>query len=297
MIYNNINIKPEERCGYYVTSDVKKLWSVELDLLEQLKKICTKHDINYFAAGGTLLGAVRHKGFIPWDDDIDIYMDAQDYERFCQIASDELQPPYYLQIMHSMARIRNSLTTAVTSGDLQKLKLDKNYNCGIFIDIFPLHYVYDNKLLRLVHKFRLRILERVGAGYTKNGLLKNNPRKYWKFYFSKAVALWKLFNLFYDYDEYLSIYKREFAKCEKSTLVGQISLFGLLQDKYIYNKQWYDLALDFPFENTTIRVPKEYDLILKKAYGDYMVYKKGTAVHTMEFFDAEVPYKEKLKNM
>ena len=225
-----------------------------------------------------------------------IYIDAKDYERFCQIASDELEAPYYIQIMHNMTRIRNSLTTAVTSSDLRKLKFDKNYNCGIFIDIFPLHYVYDNKLLRLVHKFRLRILERVGAGYTKNGLLKNNPRKYWKFYFSKAVALWKLFNLFYDYDEYLSIYKKEFAKCEKSTLVGQISLFGLLQDKYIYNKQWYNFALDFPFENTTIRVPKEYDLILKREYGDYMVYKKGTAVHTMEIFDAEVPYKEKLKD-
>ena len=72
-MFNNISLEPEERCGHYVTSDVKKLWSVELDLLEQLKKICEKHNINYFAGGGTLLGAVRHRGFIPWDDDIDIY--------------------------------------------------------------------------------------------------------------------------------------------------------------------------------------------------------------------------------
>lgn len=198
--------------------------------------------------------------------------------------------------MHGMTRIRNSLTTAVTSGDLQKLELDKDYNCGIFIDIFPLHYVYDNKFMRFLYKVKLRVLERIGAGYKKSLLLMGNPRKHWKYCFSKSFILWKIFNMFYDYDQYLAIYKKQFSICKQSKLVAQISLFGLLINKYIYDKCWFDSILELPFENTTINVPKEYDSILKREYGDYMVYKKGAAVHTMEVFDADVPYKEKLKD-
>ena len=64
----------EKRCGYQVTADMKKVWAVELDLLYEFQRVANKHNIKYIANGGTMLGAVRHKGFIPWDDDIDIMM-------------------------------------------------------------------------------------------------------------------------------------------------------------------------------------------------------------------------------
>ena len=88
-------LKEEERDGFLVTSEVKELWAVLLDILMQIDAICKNNGIEYFLCGGTLLGAVRHKGFIPWDDDLDIMMKRNDYNRFCEIAPFALQQPYF----------------------------------------------------------------------------------------------------------------------------------------------------------------------------------------------------------
>ena len=90
-------LNEEERDGYLVTSEVKQLWAVLLDILVQIDSICKKHNIQYFLCGGTLLGAVRHRGFIPWDDDLDVMMKRNDYNRFCEVAPIELQQPYFFQ--------------------------------------------------------------------------------------------------------------------------------------------------------------------------------------------------------
>ena len=293
-MFNNINLKPEERCGHYITSDVKQLWNVQLDLLEKLKFICKKHDIKYYAAGGTLLGAIRHQGYIPWDDDIDVHMLAADYEKFCEVVKKELTGEYCLQINNSMARIRNSNTTAITAGDIKKLRIDKNHNCGIFIDIFPLHNVYDNKFLRLMQKLVFHISERLAAGYEKTSCLRENQNKYWKYNFSKAVLLWRIFSLFYDYEEYLNLNKRALYLCKQSKHIGLVSFIGI-NEKFIWSADWFSKTCEMPFEDTTICCPKEYDLILKQQYGDYMVFRKGCAIHTMETFDAERPFREMLK--
>jgi len=75
-------LQSEYRDGYFVDATMKRVWAVELDLLEQFQNICKRHSLKYYAIGGTLLGAVRHKGFIPWDDDIDVGMPRADYDQF-----------------------------------------------------------------------------------------------------------------------------------------------------------------------------------------------------------------------
>mgnify|MGYP002110871112 FL=1 len=149
-------LEEEIRCGYKISSEMKKVWAVQIDLLEQVKKICKNHGLKYFADSGTLIGAIRHKGYIPWDDDIDLVMMRNDYNKFMEYAKSELEFPYFLQtvytdkdIMRAHAQLRNSKTTGY-------MPYEKNrpYNKGIFIDIFPLDVIPEDPQLK---KFSLKI--------------------------------------------------------------------------------------------------------------------------------------------
>ena len=155
---------------------------VELDILKQVITICDKHNITYFAFGGTLLGAARHQGFIPWDDDIDILMLAEDYFKFINIAPKELDFPYSLhchlekEFGVNVARVRNSQTTGCTSWELDYANFDE-YNKGIFIDIFPLFYIPDNKKKWQKQKKVLQKMRTIVTGYEISRRRKINKTK------------------------------------------------------------------------------------------------------------------------
>jgi len=89
----------EVRCGYKVSSEMKKIWSIELDLARKLKEVCEKYHLRFYMQAGTLLGAVRHQGFIPWDDDMDFVMPREDFDILESIAHKEFTEPYFLQTM------------------------------------------------------------------------------------------------------------------------------------------------------------------------------------------------------
>ena len=127
----------EERDGYLVSAEMKSLWAVQLDLLYELDRVCRKHGIKYILDFGTLLGAIRHKGYIPWDDDIDVSMLREDYDKLLSVASQEFKEPYFLQTEYSdpgslrpNAQLRNSRTCGILKMDLVPLH---GYNQGIFI--------------------------------------------------------------------------------------------------------------------------------------------------------------------
>lgn len=134
----------EVRCGYTVSAEMKKLWAVELDLLAEFDRVCKKHGLTYFVEGGTLLGTIRHQGFIPWDDDVDLVMFREEYEKLLKIVDQEFQHPYFFQtpftdpgLIMGGSRLRNSETTLVS--DFENKRPYKNK--GIFIDIFILDKV------------------------------------------------------------------------------------------------------------------------------------------------------------
>ena len=93
--------RDEMRSGFLVTTERKKLWNAQIGILLEFARICKKHNLQWFAGGGTLLGAARHGGFIPWDDDIDVVMLRPEYEKFQQVALQEVKDPYFLDIWYN----------------------------------------------------------------------------------------------------------------------------------------------------------------------------------------------------
>lgn len=135
-------LEPETRCGHYVSADTKACWKAMLDMLEEVDRICRKHDIKYFLIAGSLLGAIRHKGFIPWDDDVDIALFRDDYDRLEKILQKELPSNMFMQTLATdpgydatHLKIRLAGTTAIMKCAINERY---RYNMGIFIDVFAL---------------------------------------------------------------------------------------------------------------------------------------------------------------
>lgn len=296
-----ISIEAEERCGHLITTEVKKMWNVQLGCLEELKRICKKHDIQFFASSGTMLGAVRHQGFIPWDDDIDVFMLQQDYERFCAIAAQEMQEPYFFHhnttqkgAHFGMARIRNSNTTGCTKTEFQKLSRYENYNCGIFIDIFPLVYVPKGRLKIMWHKLKTKFYSMLIRGCDARHELMRTGKYNFRQSLHKTILLWNMMRPFMSEEKLRRKRNAVNTPCKTGEKVGMLTFFGYV-DKYCWPVRWFDELIELPFEDTTIPCPKDYDKILRHQYGDYTVFVKGTAAHTIDVLDPDTPYKEKLQ--
>ena len=284
----------EERCGYVVSAHMKKVWAVELDLLYQLQQVCDKYGIQYYGSGGTILGAERHKGMIPWDDDIDIMMLRDQYDLLCAHA-DEFEEPYFFQTydtdegyFRGHAQLRNSNTTGVLVDEVKK---NVPFNQGIFIDIFPLDNIVRNrelweKQMKRIDRFReqAKKLYRTTDGY--------HPEEASKF--RKAAHLvTPLVSRFYSYKD---AYRKFDEECRRyndlpTRYVGKISFqpFGM---------KMYDLRSEFDgtvyldFEMLKIPVPSGYKVHLRRQYGDYHKFVIGTADHGGLILDADIPYRE-----
>lgn len=133
--------------------ETRKMHNIQFKMMIELDKICRKHNIKYILDGGSLLGAVRHKGFIPWDLDMDVRMLRPDYERFCEIANKELPQGIFFQSYNTdpgypwlYGKLRNQETKAVRLGQ-DRLKMES----GIWLDIFPSDGVPDNNAEKRIH--------------------------------------------------------------------------------------------------------------------------------------------------
>ena len=161
----------EVRDGFYVPAIIKRGWAAQMELLEDIAAICKKHHIRWFAMWGTLLGAVRHGGFIPWDDDIDIAMLRDDYNRFMSVARQELPEGYYLPLRGNIDT--SNMVAAVWNGTefpLKGARLEKFH--GYFfpqgIDIFPFDYAAPNPEDEQLQRELLSITFEIKASVGRN---------------------------------------------------------------------------------------------------------------------------------
>ena len=155
---------------YVIAPERRQLFDVLLDLLNEFNRVCAEHNITYYAFGGTLLGAIRHKGFIPWDDDVDIIVPRKDYDKLKKIADrGAFLRPYFFQSPSTDAgypkgfcRLRNSSTTEIPFDDVAM-----KCNRGIFIDIFPLDVVPDDERKFLRQKKKLTKIRQFLNSYAR----------------------------------------------------------------------------------------------------------------------------------
>mgnify|MGYP000097865739 FL=1 len=253
---NDDFLKEENRDGYIVSPLMKKVWSVELDLLSELDRVCKKYDIKYYAAFGTLLGAVRNKGFIPWDDDIDVCMLRDDYARLKEVAKDEFSGKYYYQDWYNscgrtwiFSKLRNSETTAI-----EYLDKPEEFNQGIFIDIFPIDEFNDGVNSNLEFKVVQRELF--------NCI--NNPVNVMKGIIAGENYYLGIDNTVALCNDYIQSQKL----FEKLTLenYGQSDIVGYYYDEIRgndrkYPKNCFEDTIYMQFENIKIPVPTGYDYI------------------------------------
>ncbi|BDY13445.1 LicD family protein [Hydrogenimonas cancrithermarum] len=249
----------------FVISDelLKDAQAVMFDLLKEIDRICKKHDIKYWLDGGTLLGAVRHQGFIPWDDDIDIAMMREDYTRFMEVAPKELpenmflqtketDPGYFNLVARMKVRDKNSLILEdFESGD-------EPYHLGLFVDIFPYDHLPSEKSKRKFYKYlSKKIIKFQKFKLEKKGLFKDGN------------VIYFLLGPFFSYTFLENTLQRMIEKTnrENSEVIG----FGLdCVLTRVYDKKEFFPLDDLPFVEGDFPVPKNWDYYLRTTYGDYM---------------------------
>ena len=264
-------------------------------MLAKLDDVCARHSIHYVVLWGTALGAVRHGGFIPWDDDVDVAMDRKNYEKLCAVATDEFLEPYFFQNpltdrarFSPVARLRNSLTTAAIK-DFDTV----DYNNGIYIDIDVLDGRAETKFQRgwqgLLKHLLLVPIQAYNREKTPSGSL------------SKILAYWM--NPFWhmlEFETWLRWYEEILSRyTSKNDRLCVASSFSEQNWKGWIGKDELVNSSRHPFEFLEVPLPGNVDAFLTRSYGDYNKLpaesERGAWHEGQVLFDPDVAYREFLK--
>lgn len=264
---------------------------IQLDLLQNFIQICKDNDLRYFLLGGSCLGAVRHKGYIPWDDDIDVGMPRSDYEKFLMIAQQKLPDYVFVQTHdtdinypHGFAKLRNSNTTFIESS-VKNL----NVNHGIYIDIFPLDGTYANKFRYKMQLLKIQLLSKsISRVFSlhKGRSLRESVLRTISFIYAPSVN--------YAINKREKLMKK--VNFDDATIVA--NWCGAWAEKEIMPKSYFADGTTASFDGIEVVIPKEYDQYLTRMYGDYMELppeEKRVSHHYNEVIDTTKSYKEYIK--
>lgn len=285
---------------YEISNEKRGLFGKLLDLLKEFNRVCEENDIKYFVFAGTMLGAIRHKGFIPWDDDVDVIVPRADYDKLKRIAEGNVfKEPYFFQSPSTdkgypkgFCRLRNSDTTGLPYDDVAM-----KCNRGIFLDIFPLDVLPDDekekrKQIKKLRNTRL-LMNSFARYYSGFGTMGTTRTKAVAYYLSLPLfkfGLLSMNKLFQKYERVASRYKDSNGK-----YAGSIA-FSFENPRFIFERKWWESKVVLvDFEDIKVPVPENYDTLLKHSYGDYMTPVQEPTNHGTLLYSIDMPYDEFIK--
>lgn len=296
----------EEPRELRVSPGTKAVWAVELDLLAEFDAVCKAHNLKYTIAYGTLLGAVRHKGFIPWDNDVDVLMLRGEYEKLCSIAGEVFKAPYFFQTDRNTpqaarghAQLRNSETTGILRAEMVRGKPIHSFNQGIFLDVFPLdslpedaqeHAAWVKQLQACKARIRLYrdiMLPRRVIGPSSLVYALVRP----------AVTFWERLTK-RPLLERLSAGLEETATRYRGTGSPEVAMVVLdpaADAGRRYRRDAFENPVPVSFEHLTLPGPDGAESILTVRYGNWHEHVIGGEVHGGIFFDVTRSYRDYLK--
>lgn len=245
--------------------DLQIIKSAELRIVNEINQICLRNNIKYSMIGGTLIGAVRHHGFIPWDDDIDLMMERSEYERFLSIAEKELSAEFYIADYEHTPSIGEPFTKIMMKNTIMKEDFTGSSNApaGIFVDVFPVDNAPKPRIFKTIQRYknyslRKKILIKSNYCFGKTGVKKIIYDVLERFTFESKQDL-------------IRKYRNNQTKYNHRNTAEYVSLCGA----YDYNretlpKQWLSEYIFLEFEGLKLMAFKDYDKILRHYFGNYM---------------------------
>lgn len=276
---------------YSISLNRKKIWDIELAILEDIDVICRENNLQYFLHGGAGLGAMRHQGFIPWDDDLDIGMPRDSFEKFIDFFSARFQKKYSIQYgcgqyeeCGTFLRIRDRNSTAII-----KSQWDNKEQChGVFVEVYPFDHSVSSHFLRRLQASKIEMYERA-LNHRFFGKKFSGVKGMLDFLFSKAIStrcLWNLWNReCQKYNKYITVW------CDTPSLPKYFR-----EGIHHYRMEDVFPTVYTTFEHSQFPIPANNDAILKIEYGNYMqlppLELRGKHHECLVFFDPNKCYLE-----
>ncbi len=280
----------EERDGFYIWTMMKRFWAAQMKVLAEIDKICKKYGLTWYADNGTLLGAVRHGGYIPWDDDMDISMLRDDYRIFMEHAADELPEGYEIKNIYTEESNDNMIGRIVNTHliDYSDEHLATHFGCPymVGVDIFPLDGLYNDekkeeeRVRKIVDIANVLVMIQAGKedSYACQKGLSDLEKKHHVVFKHEGKTEYELKLLI---EKLLSEYPTKNAKNVA------FMPFWVKYHNHKYDKEWFKDVAYLPFEYIHVPVPARYHEVLMTEYGDYMRVIKGGGAHEYPLFKGQ----------
>ena len=252
--------------------DIRPLQMRMLRIMEVMDRTFREHNISYGIFNGSLLGAVRHGGFIPWDDDVDVAMPRPDYEHFLRIAGQEFEYPYEVLTIDTDEKYIFPFTKIIDKRAKVRTTSRKNEQIwNVWVDVFPLDSMPKNKIHFTIRKYHILYRRMMFLFSCFDDMVSVNKKN--RPFIEKAMI--KLGSTIHP-DRFLNTTNqiRKFNRCLRRYRFSRgyyiINLMGIYKFRSLMERPIYGKKTEIPFEGVNFRVPEQYELYLEKIYGDYM---------------------------